>query len=110
MPLDAKGRWQPGQLVRALAGETLTAVYSSDWQRAAAAAQSMAGRLGLTVLHDSRLRERDPDFGPPSGERPADFYDCRVAAVRHAAARHAAARHPGQAILVVAHGGALDCL
>ena len=131
-PLDAMGRWQAGQLAQALAGETLAAVYSSDLQRAAATAQPLADRLGLTVLHDPRLRERgfgelegctheeiqqrwpeasrrwrarDPDFGPPGGERLADFYDRSVAAVRLLADRH-----PGQAILVVAHGGVLDCL
>ena len=131
-PLDALGRWQAEQLAQALAGELLVAIYSSDLQRAVATAQPLASRLGLPVLRDAglrergfggfegfthvqiqqqwpeatrRWRERDPGFGPPGGERLADFHDRSVAAVQRLVARH-----PGQAVLVVAHGGVLDGL
>ena len=131
-PLDALGRWQAEQLAQALAGEPLAAVYSSDLQRAAATAEPLARQLGLAVQPDPglrergfgefegfthghiqqhwpvaarRWRERDPGFGPPGGEKLADFYDRSVASVLRLAAGH-----PGQAVLVVAHGGVLDCL
>ena len=131
-PLDAVGRWQAEQLAQALAGEPLAAIYSSDLRRAAATAAPLAHLLDLPVLHDPglrergfgafegfthveiqqqwpeetrRWRERDPGFGPPGGERLADFFERCVATVRLLAARH-----PGQALLVVAHGGVLDCL
>jgi 2,3-bisphosphoglycerate-dependent phosphoglycerate mutase len=131
-PLDALGHWQAEQLGRALAEEPLAALYSSDLQRALFTAEPLARRLGLPVLRDAALRERgfgefegatyahieqqwpeaarrwrerDPDFGPPGGERLVDFYARSVSAVLLLAARH-----PGQAVLVVAHGGVLDCL
>lgn len=131
-PLDALGRWQAEQLAQALAAEPLAAIYTSDLQRAVATAEPLARRLGLAVVHDAglrergfgefegathahieqrwpeaarRWRERDPGFGPPGGERLADFYDRSVATVLRLAAHH-----PGQAVLVVAHGGVLDCL
>ena len=131
-PLDALGRWQAGQLAQALAGEPLAAIYSSDLQRAAATAEPLARQLRLPVVRDPglrergfglfegfshaqiqqqwpeaarRWRERDPGYGPPGGERLVDFYERSVAAVLQLAARH-----PGQAVLVVAHGGVLDCL
>ncbi len=131
-PLDALGRWQAEQLAQALAGEPLAAVYSSDLQRAAATAEPLARQQGLAVQPDPglrersfgefegfthahiehrwpvaarRWRERDPGFGPPGGEKLADFYDRSVASVLRLAAGH-----PGQAVLVVAHGGVLDCL
>ncbi len=131
-PLDALGRWQAEQLAQALAGEPLAAVYSSDLQRAAATAEPLARQQGLAVQPDPglrersfgefegfthahiehrwpvaarRWRERDPGFGPPGGEKLADFYDRSVASVLRLTAGH-----PGQAVLVVAHGGVLDCL
>lgn len=131
-PLDALGRWQAEQLAQALAAEPLAAIYSSDLQRAAATAEPLARRLGLAVQPDPGLRERgfgtfeglthghvqqhwpeaarrwrqrDPGYGPPGGERLADFHARSVATVLRLAAGH-----PGQAVLVVAHGGVLDCL
>jgi 2,3-bisphosphoglycerate-dependent phosphoglycerate mutase len=131
-PLDALGCWQAEQLAQALAGEALAAIYSSDLQRAAATAAPLAARLGVVVHRDPglrergfglfegithaqieqqwpeaarRWRERDPGFGPPGGERLADFYERSLATVLRLANRHA-----GQAVLVVTHGGVLDCL
>lgn len=131
-PLDALGRWQAEQLGLALAGEPLAAIYSSDLQRAADTAAPLAGRLGLAVQRDPglrergfgqfegltyaqieqqwpegarRWRERDADFGAPGGERLADFCERSLAVVLRLAARHA-----GQSVLVLTHGGVLDCL
>ncbi len=130
--LDDTGRWQAQQLARALAGETLAAIYSSDLQRARDTAQALAGLTGLPLATDTGLRERcfgrlegltyaeveahwpddalrwrlrEPDFGPGGGESLHAFYERSVAAVTRLAACHA-----GAAIAVFAHGGVLDCL
>jgi probable phosphoglycerate mutase len=132
IPLNDTGRWQARRVAAALADEGLTAVYSSDLQRAAATAQALADATGLALGTDTGLRERafgvfegvtfreieqrwpedalrwrrrEPGFGPGGGERLADFYArCVAAALR------LAARHPGETIALVAHGGVLDCL
>ena len=130
--LNATGRWQAARLAQALADDALSAVYSSDLQRAAATAQALVRDSGLEVVTDTGLRERgfgvfeglsfteierrwpeqsarwrsrDPEFGPEGGETLCDFHARSVAA-----ATRLAAAHPGQAIALVAHGGVLDCL
>lgn len=92
----------------------------------------MAERVGLPVQEDAGLRERgfgcfeglswseiesrwpeqalrwkrrDPDFGAEGGERLRDFYARAVGTVERLAQAH-----PGQTLLVVAHGGVMDCL
>jgi 2,3-bisphosphoglycerate-dependent phosphoglycerate mutase len=52
-----------------------------------------------------RWRQREPDFAPGGGESLTAFYARCVAACATLAARHR-----GQTILLVAHGGVLDCL
>jgi len=130
--LNETGRWQATQLVRALADEGLHAVYSSDLQRAHATAQAVAVAAGLAVRPEPGLRERhfgsfegltfdeiaqhhpldaqrwrrrEPGFSPGNGESLERFYARCVDACSALAARHR-----GQTILVVAHGGVLDCL
>ncbi len=132
MPLNAVGRWQAERLAKALQGEELVAIYSSDLSRALETAEPLARTMKLQVQIDASLRERafghfegqtfldieatwpedaarwrqrDPDFGPGGGERLRDFYERSVRA-----AWLLAQRHPGQAIALVAHGGVLDCL
>ena len=130
--LNATGRWQAQQLALALAEETLDAVYASDLSRAHATALPAAQSHGLKVQVEPGLRERgfgefegrtfseietgspedalrwrrrDPDFGPPGGEVLQAFHERSVSVVRTLAQRH-----EGQCILVVTHGGVLDCL
>lgn len=130
-PLDGLGRWQAQQLALALADEPLACIYSSDLQRAAATATPLARQRGVAVVQDAALRERglgvfeglthrqieqhwpadarrwrerDPTFGPRGGEKLVDFYARSVAALSRLAAGH-----PGHAVLLVAHGGVLDC-
>lgn len=132
VPLNDKGRWQAGRLAGALADEGITAIYSSDLQRAWQTAQPLAEATGLAPRPEPRLRERafgvfegltwaeierdhpeaserwrrrDPAFGPDGGERLADFYARCVEAVTTLAQRH-----PGEVLALVAHGGVLDCL
>ena len=132
IPLDERGRWQAARLAQALAHETVHAVYSSDLQRARDTARAYAAGAGLAV-HDvpglrerrfghfeglsfddierqwpddaRRWRRREPDFAPGDGESLRDFHHRCVGACAALAARHR-----GQTLLVVAHGGVLDCL
>lgn len=131
IPLNDKGRWQADRLGAALADEPLTAVYSSDLQRAHETAEALARACGVAVRPDAQLRERhfgemeglthdeiaarwpegarrwrarDPEFGPPGGETLQDFYARCIAAASRLATAHA-----GQTIALVAHGGVLDC-
>ena len=132
VPLDAVGQRQVAQMAAALADEDLSAIYSSDLQRAFDTALALARVTGLPVMQDKALRERsfgrlegltyaevealwpddalrwrrrEPDFGPGGGETLRGFYDRSAAAVARLALPH-----PGQTIAVVAHGGVLDCL
>lgn len=130
--LNEQGRWQAQRAGLALADEGLSAVYSSDLQRAHETAQAIARAAGLEVRTAVALRERafgafegrtfveieqtwpeaaqrwrrrDPAFGPPGGETLQAFFERSVQAV-HELAQH----HPGESIVMVAHGGVLDCL
>lgn len=130
--LDDHGRWQAQRLGDALAHEPLAAIYSSDLQRARATAQAVADRVRLAVNEDVGLRERgfgkfegvtfaeieakwpdaaqrwrkrDEHFAPEGGETLRAFYERSLAVVLRLAARH-----PGEQVLLVAHGGVLDCI
>jgi probable phosphoglycerate mutase len=130
--LNDTGRWQAQQLALALEGAGISALYASDLRRARQTAQAVARRCGLQVHCDPGLRERgfgifeghtyadvelrwpeqalrwrqrEPDFGADGGETLAAFYARSVAC-----AARLAARHPGEEIMLVAHGGVLDCL
>lgn len=132
IPLNEEGVWQAGRLARSLADAGLSAIYSSDLDRAYQTAMAVAKVTGLTVQKDVGLRERgfgvfeghtwdeiaarwpeqsarwrrrDPGFGPEGGEALPDFYSRCVGAVMRLAEGHA-----GQTVAMVAHGGVLDCL
>jgi 2,3-bisphosphoglycerate-dependent phosphoglycerate mutase len=132
IPLNDTGRWQAHRLALALAGEPITALYSSDLWRAYDTALSVSSATGLPVVTDEGLRERgfgvfegktfaevealwpaqsmrwrrrDPEFAPEGGETLIDFRD-RVTRTAHALA----ARHVGEQIVMVGHGGVMDVL
>jgi probable phosphoglycerate mutase len=132
IPLNETGRWQARRVAGAVAGEAVAAVYASDLARARETARHVADAAGLDVVEHEGLRERgfgvfegltfdeiaarwpeevrrwrrrDPAFGPEGGELLRDFYARCVAA-----ARALAERHPGELIVLVAHGGVMDCL
>ena len=131
IPLNARGLEQARRLARALEGEELHAVYSSDLARTRETARALAQARGMPLVEDAALRERhfgafegytfedieqrwpdqsarwrrrDPGFGPEGGESLEVFYERCVAAAERFAAAHA-----GQTIALVAHGGVLDC-
>jgi len=135
IPLNAEGERQAQALGRILANEPVKAVISSDLQRAMQTAQAVAGHHGLNIQTDPGLRERcygafegmlysevmerypveyaqwqarEIDAVMPPGERVAEsfrqFFRRSVDSIGAWAARH-----PGQTIVMVAHGGVLEC-
>ena len=63
--LNDTGRWQAQRVVRALAEEPITAVYSSDLSRAQSTAKPLAQTKGIPVIPHEGLRERS--FGKFEG-------------------------------------------
>ena len=131
--LNDTGRWQAERVVRALAEEPITAVYSSDLSRAQSTAKPLAQTKGIPVIPHEGLRERSfgkfegmtfeeihqewpdlaqrwrsriPDWQPPEGGESLIELRARVTRTMEELAR----RHPGEQIVVVAHGGVLDAL
>ena len=132
IPLNPLGQAQARRLAQALEGQGIDAIYASDLLRADETARIVAERLGLAVSSEQGLRERafgifegltwaeieerwpaqserwrrrDPDFGAEGGESLQGFYTRVVTA-----AQRLVVAHPGQTVLLVAHGGVLDCL
>lgn len=132
IPLSPLGAAQARRLAQALDGQGVEVIYASDLARARQTADAVAQQLGLAVQLEPGLRERgfglfegltwaeietrwpaeserwrrrDPQFAAQGGEGLQDFYARSVAAVEALASRH-----PGQTVLIVAHGGVLDCL
>lgn len=130
--LNAVGQQQARRLAEALAGEAIDAIVCSDLVRARDTAQAVADRTGLALTTDRGLRERcfgvfeghtyaevegrwpeqsarwrrrEAAYGPEGGETLQAFYDRCVATATRLAEAHA-----GRCLLLVAHGGVLDCL
>lgn len=134
--LNDEGQRQARSLARALQSEHPAAIYASDLQRARNTAQAVADIHQLPVHIDSALRERcygafeglmydeislqhpeafalwqsrDPQARFPAGEREAEtleeFHQRSVDVVTRIAQQH-----PDQRIVIVTHGGVLDCL
>jgi probable phosphoglycerate mutase len=131
--LNETGRWQAQRVGKALADEPITAVYSSDLERAQATAQPISEATGVPVTPHEGLRERSfgmfegktfdeihqtwpehaqnwrkriPEWQPPEGGE--SLIQLRERVTR--TLEQLAARHPGEQIVVVAHGGVLDAL
>lgn len=126
-PLNEVGRRQAREVAEQLAGRPIDAVYASDLSRAHETAEIIAGRLGLPVTTDERLRE--VDVGDWSGRLWSDIEVSDPAAVQRldaglkawnggesyeemgarvvGAVLELAARHPGQTLLIVTHGGSM---
>ena len=118
--LNDLGRRQAHSLAQELTDVELDAVYSSDLSRARATATAVAATHGLEVNLDPRLRERS--FGSweglrredimvlPEGSRHDGESDDEVRERMLEAVQAIADRHPGEQVLVVSHGGALNTL
>ncbi|MEJ7928600.1 histidine phosphatase family protein [Ramlibacter sp. AN1015] len=131
--LNPRGQWQARQLARALAGERVGGIYSSDLLRARHTADAIAARSGVPVVAEPGLRERHfgafegrtfveveqawpdqarqwrtrvPDWAPPDGGESLLAVRARV----QQTVDRLAARHAGELIVLVAHGGVLDAL
>ena len=118
--LNELGRRQARFLAQELTDVDLDAIYSSDLSRAHATAAAVAATHGLDVNLDPRLRERS--FGSwegltrediaafPAGSRHDGESDDDVRARVLGAVEEIAAKHPGEQVLIVSHGGALNTL
>lgn len=131
IPLNAVGLRQAQAVAQRLAGQPVAAVYTSDLLRASATAAPIAAACGLAGQPDRRLRERH------FGEFEGSYYDelQRTDPERHLrmmsrdlsfdmgggetlptlyrrvgeALLDLGGRHPRARIVVVSHGGVLDC-
>ena len=131
--LNDTGLRQARRVAAALASENVSAIYSSDLQRAWATAQAIAQATGAPLAADAGLRERgfgdfegrtfaqiekespqhallwrkrDPDFTPAGGGESLTALRERVEETVH----RLAARHGGGQVVLVAHGGVMDVL
>ena len=113
-PLSDFGRRQARQLADELADEELEAIYSSDLSRARETAEIVGERLGLPVVLDPDLREKDwgtwegltaveRDRVEFVGETTEEHQERILRALRRISRVHAA---DGR-VLVVTHGGSM---
>ncbi len=131
IPLNSKGEWQARQAARALAGEPIERLVSSDLRRARTTAAAIAAACGVPLTTDRRLREisfgsweglaydqiieqdgdsyrrwkENPTAHPPTGGETLDITKRRVLA-----AWQEIKEHEVGTIIVVSHGGTLRVL
>ena len=113
-PLSDFGRRQARRLAEELGDEQLEAIYSSDLSRARETAEIVGGRIGLPVVLDPELREKnwgtwegltavERDRVEFVGETTEEHQERILRALRRIAERH-----PGDGrVLVVTHGGSM---
>jgi broad specificity phosphatase PhoE len=112
-PLNEYGRRQAKELAERLAGEDIAAIYASDLARARETAEIVGERLGLPVVIDSDLREKNWGTweGLTSDERLHVEFEGETSEEHRErvlrAVRRIAERHPDQRVVVVTHGGSL---
>jgi probable phosphoglycerate mutase len=130
--LNDTGRWQAHRVAQALAGEPISAIYTSDLFRAWDTARAIGSATGLPVQTEQALRERgfgvfegktfqeieelwpeaslrwrkrEPGFAPEGGESLVAIRE-RISTIVNTLG----ARHAGELIVLVAHGGVMDVL
>ena len=112
-PLSDYGRRQARELADELDGEEFEAVYASDLARARETAEILGERLGLPVVLEPDLREKN--WGSWEGLTPAERVGVEFVgestgehtARTLRALRRIAERHPAGRVLVVTHGGSM---
>lgn len=132
VPLNERGQAQARLTAQSLLEDRPDVIYSSDLSRARDTARAIAKTLGMPLNEHASLRERHfghwqgqtyaeieqqwpdlselwrrrlPEFGPEGGETLQAFSDRCVAAFAALTAPH-----EGQTVVIVTHGGVLDCL
>jgi broad specificity phosphatase PhoE len=112
-PLNDYGRRQAQALADRLAGESIEAVYASDLSRARETAEILGAKLGLPVLVDPDLREKNWGNweGLTSDERLNVEFEGETREAHRdrtlSAVQRIVERHPDGRIVVVTHGGSL---
>jgi broad specificity phosphatase PhoE len=112
-PLNEYGRRQARELAERFAADGIGAVYASDLARARETAEIVAARLGLEVVLDPDLREKNWGNweGLTADERARVEFEGesteehRERVLR--AVRRIVAAHPEERVVVVTHGGSL---
>jgi len=132
VPLNERGQAQARLTAQSLLEDRPDVLYSSDLSRARDTARAISETLGLPLTERASLRERHfghwqgqtyaeieqqwpdlselwrrrlPEFGPAGGETLQAFSDRCVAAFAALAEPH-----EGKTVVIVTHGGVLDCL
>jgi broad specificity phosphatase PhoE len=112
-PLSELGREQSRALAEAVADEDLEALWTSPLIRARETAEIVGERLGLPVVIDADLREKNWGSweGLTSDERLNVEYEGETTEDHRArilgAVGRIVERHPAQRVVVVTHGGSL---
>jgi broad specificity phosphatase PhoE len=112
-PLNDYGRRQAADLAAQLETDEVAAIYASDLSRAKETAEILGARLGLPVVLDPDLRERnwgswegltpgERDAVAFEGEAPEEHRERMLQAVGRIGERH-----PGELVVVVTHGGSM---
>jgi probable phosphoglycerate mutase len=111
--LNELGRRQAKALAERIAGDSISAVYASDLSRARETAEILGERLGLTVVIDPDLREKN--WGSWEGLTGSERD--RVEFVGETTEEHSerilravgriVERHPDERVLIVTHGGSM---
>lgn len=105
VPLTMNGREQAASLAEKLADRKIKRLISSDLLRAAQTAEIVAGRLGLEIEYDPRLREVDYGAKFPDGESFGEVAERMKAAIRDAAQKYSSRN-----IALSTHGNAMTVL
>ena len=130
--LNERGIAQAQAVAHRLQDIDVSAIYSSDSERAYHTARIIAAATGNDIILDERLRERhygvfqghlrseiatlypdilekyrswDPDYAVPGGESTSELYQRVVACTEEIAERH-----PGETVVIATHGGSLGVL
>jgi broad specificity phosphatase PhoE len=112
-PLNEYGRRQAQALAEQLAGDSIDAVYASDLSRARETAEILGAKLGLPVVVDPDLREKNWGNweGLTSDERLHVEFEGETSEAHRdrtlSAVQRIVERHPDGRIVVVTHGGSL---